>query len=189
MVTIMKPVAVMIAAMMVTSAAVAQQPTFPLLQDGPGRVAFQSSGYEECLKVQRAAPQNASLSTPELGAYCLCAGRALADTITGAEYEALALGKFPDSFREKQQRAASICISRMSTSQQSSQASQLEVAIQNMCRNEFNPEDTGYAATLIRENYCGCYAGAVTSSAREAMSPKDAEDYCSQHMVPKGYPD
>jgi hypothetical protein len=110
----------------------------------------------------------------------------MADMITGADYEALALGKLPDGFSEKQQRAGSVCISRTNTSQQSSQASQLKVAIENMCRKEFHPEETDYAATVIRESYCGCYAGAVTASGREAMSPNDAEDHCSQHVPSKG---
>ena len=66
---------------MVTSAVVAEQPAFPLLQDGGPRSAFVGGSYRTCLEQQRAA--NASLSTPELGAFCLCYGRSLADLITG----------------------------------------------------------------------------------------------------------
>lgn len=174
----------LLAAVMVASVAVAQQPTFPLLQDGGARSAFVGGSYRSCLEKQRAAPENASLSAPELGAYCLCYGRALADLITGEEYESLALGKVPGAFSEKQSRAGNICISRMSTSEQSSQASQLKVAIENRCRREFHPEDTDYAAAQVRERYCGCYAVAVTSSGRDAKSPRDAMDYCSQTMGP-----
>jgi hypothetical protein len=54
------------------------------------------------LEKQRAGAENATLSTPELGAFCLCYGRALADVINGAEYEALAAGKLSDGFAEKQ---------------------------------------------------------------------------------------
>jgi hypothetical protein len=106
--------------------------------------------------------------------------------ITGADYEVLALGKLPDGFSEKSQRAGSICISRLITSQQASHAGQLKVAIENMCRNQFNPEETGYAATLIRESFCGCYATAVTASGREAMSPDDATLFCHQRIPSKG---
>jgi hypothetical protein len=137
------------------------------------------------LEKQLAAPENGSLSAPELGAFCLCYGRALADFITGSEYEALALGKVPDGFGEKQGRASNVCISRISTSQQTSQQSQLKVAVENRCRTEFHPEDTDYAAAQVRERFCGCYAVAVTSSGGEAKSPRDATDYCSQRMSPK----
>lgn len=164
----------------------AQQPTFPLLQDGGARSAFVGGTYRTCIKEQRAATENASLSTPELGGFCLCYGRGLADAINGAEYEALVTGKRPDSLVEKQRFAASVCISRIRTSQQTSQESQLKVAAENRCRKEFHPEDTDYAAAQVRERFCGCYAGAVTSSGKEARNPRDAADYCSQHMGPSG---
>ena len=48
--------------------AVAQQPSFPFLQEGRARTAFVSGSYQTCLERQRAAPENASLSTPEIGA-------------------------------------------------------------------------------------------------------------------------
>jgi hypothetical protein len=174
-----------LAAVMIASAAAAQQPTFPLLQDGGARSAFVGGSYRTCLEKQRAAPENASLSTPELGGFCLCYGRALADLITGAEYETLALGKVAESFSEKQRRAGSVCISRMSTSEQPSQDNQLKVAVENKCRKEFHPEDTDYAAAQVRERFCGCYALSVTSSGKEAKSPREAMDYCSQRMGPR----
>lgn len=174
-----------LAGMMITAPTLAQQPTFPLLQDGGARNAFVGGVYRTCIKEQRAAAGNASLSTPELGAFCLCYGRGLADAINGAEYETIITGKRPDSLTEKQGFVANVCVSRMSTSQQTSQESQLKAAVENRCRKEFHPEDTDYAAAIVRERYCGCYAGAVTSFSK-ATSPREAVDYCSQHMGPNG---
>lgn len=170
---------------MLSAPAFAQQPTFPLLQDGGARRAFVGGAYRTCLEKQRAAAENATLSTPELGAFCLCYGRALADVINGADYEALTAGKLSDGFAEKQRLAGNVCISRMSTSQQTSKESQLKVAVENRCRKEFHPEDTDYSAAQVRERFCGCYAVAVTSSGREAKSPSDAMNYCSQRMGPQ----
>jgi hypothetical protein len=176
----------LLAATLLGVPAFAQQPTFPLLQDGGARSAFVGGVYRTCIKEQRAATENASLSTPELGAFCLCYGRGLADAINGAEYEALVTGKRADGLVEKRRLVANICISRMNTSQQTSQENQLKAAVENRCRREFHPEDTDYAAAQVRERFCGCYAGAVTSSGNEARNPRDAADYCSQHMGPNG---
>jgi hypothetical protein len=172
----------LLAGVMLAAPVFAQQPTFPLLQDGGARSAFVGGTYRTCLEKQRAAAENATLSTPELGAFCLCYGRALADVINGAEYEALAAGKLSDGFAEKQRLAGNVCISRMSTSQQPSQESRLKVAVENRCRREFHPEDADYAAAQVRERFCGCYAQAVTQTGSVARTPSDAMDYCSQRM-------
>lgn len=171
----------LLAGMMLAAPVFAQQPTFPLLQDGGARSAFVGGTYRTCLEKQRRAAENATLSTPELGAFCLCYGRALADVINGAEYEALAAGKLPDSFVEKGHVASNICIARISTSQQRSEG-QLKVAVEKRCRREFHPEDTDYAAAQVRERFCGCYAQAVTQTGSVARTPSDAMDYCSQRM-------
>jgi hypothetical protein len=78
--------------LLAATGSLAQQPTFPMLQDGGPRTAFVGGTYRTCLERQRASAENSSLTTPELGAFCLCYGRALADAINGAEYEALMLG-------------------------------------------------------------------------------------------------
>ena len=102
--------------------------------------------------------------------------------INATEYEALSLGKMPDSFGEKQKRAGNICVSQMSPSEQTSHEDQLKVTVKNSCRKEIHPEDTSYAATQIREKFCSCYA--VTTIGTGAKSPKDAVDFCSQRMGP-----
>jgi hypothetical protein len=181
---LLKAYGFLLVGMLLTAPAAGQQPTFPLLQDGGARSAFVGGIYRTCLKEQRAASENASLSTPELGAFCLCFGRAIADVINGAEYEALTAGKPPGSFVEKQHLAANVCISRMSTSQQTSQASQQKVAVENKCLQEYHPEDTDYSAAQVRGRFCGCYAVAVTASGRDAKSPRIAMDYCSQRQGP-----
>jgi hypothetical protein len=173
---------VVLAAMTLGAPAVAEQPNFPFLQEGGARSAFVGGSYRTCLEKQRTAPENATLSTPELGAFCLCYGRALADVISGADYEAVAAGKLSDGFTEKQRLAGNVCISRMSTSQQPSREGRLNVAIENRCRREFHPQDTDYAAAQVRERFCGCYAGAVAGFGTDAKTPRDAMDYCSQRL-------
>ena len=172
-----------VALTLAATSAVAQQTTFPFLQDGGARSAFVGGSYRSCLERQKTTPENASLSVPELGAFCLCYGRAIADIINGAEYEALALGKIPDSFSQKQVNAGNICVSRMAASQQP-QEDKARLAMENRCIKEFHPEDTDYAAAQVRDRYCRCYSSAVTSTGREAKSPRDAADYCSQRMGP-----
>lgn len=161
----------------IMSAAHAQQPTFPFLQDGGARTAFVSGTYRTCLEKQRAAGENATFSPPELGAFCLCYGRGLADAINGADYEALLTGQVSDSFAQKARVASNICLARISPSQQASEKQTLIVAVENRCRREYHLEDTDFAASQVRERFCGCYAEAVTRSGKEAISPKDAVDY------------
>jgi hypothetical protein len=173
-----------LAEILLAAPAFAQQPTFPLLQDGGARSAFVGGVYRTCIKEQRASTENVSLSTPELGAFCLCFGRALADAINGAEYEAIVSGRLPDSLGAKQLLSANVCVSRMRIDPQASQESQLKVAVENRCRKEFHPEDTDFAAAQVRERFCSCYSVAVSASGRGGKSPTDATDYCSQRMGP-----
>jgi hypothetical protein len=174
--------ALLFGATAVSSATAQQQPTFPLLQDGGARSAFVGGAYETCLKAQRAVPENASLSAPELGSFCLCFGRALADAITGAEYETLALGKFSDSVREKQTRATTICISLMTPSAQSSPNDKMKMATEKRCVKEFHPEQTDYAAAELRGAFCRCYSVAMTPPGQARPSPNTAVEYCSQRL-------
>jgi hypothetical protein len=163
----------------------AEQPTFPLLQDGGPRTAWVSGSYRTCLQRQRASAENSSLTTSELGGFCLCYGRALADAINGEELEAVGLGdvaRIPQSFYKKMQRATEICLGRMNPSQQPSEREKLIVTTKNQCRKEYHPEDTDAAAATVRERFCGCFAEAVTESGKQKMSPREALDYCSQKL-------
>jgi hypothetical protein len=92
-----------VAAALTASRVLAQQSTFPLRQDGPARTAFVSGAYRTCLEKQRASAANATVTTPVLGAFCLCYGRVVADGITGAEFEALkgGAGQMPESVQKK----------------------------------------------------------------------------------------
>ena len=163
----------------------ADQPTFPLLQDGGPRTAFVSGTYRSCLEKQRAATENSTLTTPDLAAFCLCYGRALADAINGEELEAVGLGnvgKVPQSFYKKVQRAKEICVARMNPAQQASEREKLIVTTKNQCRREYHPEDTDSAAAVVREKFCGCFAEAVTESSNKKMNPREALEYCSQKL-------
>jgi hypothetical protein len=165
-----------------TGTAFTQQPTFPFMREGGERTAFVGGSYRTCLEKQRAVAENASLSTPELGAFCLCYGRALADAINGAEYDALTVGQLPESFVRKTQVASNICLVRITPSRQTSKREQLIVALENRCRKEYHPEDTDFAAAQVRERFCGCFAEAVTKSGKEQKNPNEAADYCSRRL-------
>ncbi len=162
----------------------AQQPTFPFLQEGGARIAFVSGAYRSCMKKQRSSAENASLSTPELGAFCLCYGRALADAINGADYEALIAGadKLPESFLKKTQVASTICIARVTPSAQLSEQEREIVALKNKCLREFHPENTDYAGAMVNGKFCDCFSGAVAKSGNEPKSPREAVDYCSRRL-------
>src|SRR5271154_3307230 len=85
-----------------TDAKLAAESDLPLLQDGSPRTDFLSAVYKTCLERQRKLPENTSLTTPELGQYCLCYGRALADIISASEFEAITRGgATPASFLQK----------------------------------------------------------------------------------------
>jgi hypothetical protein len=175
-------------------AASAQQPTFPLLQEdeakGGARLAFIAGTYETCLKTQRGFAENASLSSPELGAFCLCYGRALASAISGADYEAFMAGQTTESFLKKTPIASDLCIARMTPSAQPSQRKQEVVTLTNKCLREYHPEDTDIAAAIVRDTFCGCFSDAVARSEAGIGEPRtkpksrsEAIDYCSQRLV------
>jgi hypothetical protein len=162
-----------------------QQPTFPLLQDGSARTAFVSGAYRTCLERQRASAENASLSTPELGAFCLCYGRALADAVNGADYEALLAAQLTKSLQKKAQLAASICTARMNPSDQRSEREQEIVALRNQCVKEYHPEDTDAAAAIVRETFCSCFSETVAKSNTKPESRSEAIGYCSRQLRTK----
>jgi hypothetical protein len=92
----------------------APEPVLPLLQDGTARTAFVSGAYSSCMQKQRTLPENAELSAPGLGAYCLCDGRALADMINSNEYQAMAEGvQQTPSLLKKAETASALCTINM----------------------------------------------------------------------------
>jgi len=52
----------LLAGLMMIVPVFAQQPTFPMLQDGGARSAFVGGTYRTCLEKQQAAAENATLS-------------------------------------------------------------------------------------------------------------------------------
>ena len=92
-------------------AAVAGSPEgLPLLHEGSARTAFASRVYKTCLERQRKHPENTILTPPELGQYCLCYGRAIADIVNAEEFEAITLGgAAPASFLQKTALSAKLC--------------------------------------------------------------------------------
>ena len=146
------------------------------------RLAFVSGVYDGCLKQQRSFSENKSLSTSELGAYCFCYGRALADAMDGAEAEGVRQGRLPDNFQKKAEVASNFCITRMNPSAQRSKREQEIVELRNRCTREYHPEDTDLGAAIVRETYCVCYSTAVAKSGGKPKSPSVVVDYCSRRI-------
>jgi hypothetical protein len=133
----------------------------PLLQDGSARGAFVSGTYAPCLKKQRGAPENAGLTTPELGDFCLCYGRALADQINSREFQDLdvtGVEPIPASLVKKTNAAAYVCQRRMRADQQSTVRERDVVAVTQECLKAYHPEDTDYAAAEVHNRFCTCLA-------------------------------
>jgi hypothetical protein len=117
------------------------------LQEGGARSAFVSGSCSTCFEKQSGTAKTQSRSTTELVSFCLCYSRALADAISGAEYEAVIVGAAaaPESFVKKTQMASLICQARMIPSAQHSQREREIVALRNECLKYYHPEGTDYA--------------------------------------------
>lgn len=184
----------------------APEPVPTLLQDGRARTAYVSGFYKTCLPKQRTLPENASLTDPELGGYCLCAGRTVADSITTKEFEAITDGRIPASFQKKVEAANNLCITLMMPQRQSTTRERDTVSATNECLKSYHPEDTDIAAAMVRQRFCGCFAPGIVEastnytevakelSAYASGGPeppatvietiKKLTDYCSQRLAP-----
>jgi hypothetical protein len=182
-----------------TDGKLAAESDFPLLQDGSARTDFLSGVYKKCLERQRKLPENTSLTTPELGQYCLCYGRALADTINASEFQAVTLGgATPASFLQKTASSAKLCRAKM---RPEGTARERNIAtVTNECSRTYFPEDTDFAASVVRNKYCVCFAsglvdlatndklianelnGGQTPSAASTKAVKQIKDYCSRQL-------
>ncbi len=173
-----------LALLLVGTAVSAEEPTFPLLQDGGARQAFVSATTTSCTTTQRKYAQNASRSTAEIGSYCLCYARALADSVSGADYEALMLEKPTENFVKKTELASKLCIARMTPSQQKTERERELVTLKNECLKDSQilPDKTDHAAAVVRDGYCTCFAGAAAKSSDKPMNSNEAADYCSKHF-------
>jgi hypothetical protein len=133
----------------------------PLLQDRSARTTFISRAYNTCLNTLGAMPENAPISTPELGQYCLCYGRALADAINEQEYQDLAASGMEHaqpSVVPKATAAANMCHRQMRVDEQSSARENDMVEVTRDCLKTYYPDDTDYQAAVIRDHYCTCLA-------------------------------
>jgi hypothetical protein len=179
----------------------AAEPDLPLLQDGSARTAFISGVYKTCLERQRKLPENTSLTAPELGQYCLCYGRALADIINAREFEAITLGgAAPASFLQKTALSAKLCRAKMRPEAQGTARERDIVTATNECSRTYFPEDTDFAASVVRNKYCVCFAsrlvdlatndklianelyGGQTPSPAATKAVKQIKDYCLQRL-------
>lgn len=178
----------------------AAESDLPLLQDGSARTAFVSDVYKTCLERQRKLPENTSLTAPELGQYCLCYGRAIADIINATEFEAITIGgAAPASFLEKTALSAKLCRAKMRPEAQGTARERDIVTVTRECSRTYFPEDTDFAASVVRNKYCVCFAsrlidlatndklianelygGQTPSPATKAV--KKIKDYCLQQL-------
>jgi hypothetical protein len=176
------------------------EPDLPLLQDGSARTAFVSGIYKTCLERQRKHPVNTILTPPELGQYCLCYGRAIADVINAEELEDITLDRAaPASFLQKTALSAELCRAKMRPDAKGSAREHALVTVTGECSRTYFPQDTDFAASVVRNKYCACFAsrlvdlattdklianelsgGQTPSSATRGV--KEIKDYCSQHL-------
>jgi hypothetical protein len=106
-------------------------------------------------------PENAPNSTPELGQYCLCYSRALADAVNEQEYQSLAANGMEHaqpSVVAKANAAADICHRQMRVDEESSARENDVVEVTRDCLKTYYPDDTDYGAAVIRDHYCTCLA-------------------------------
>jgi hypothetical protein len=179
----------------------ATESDLPLFQDGTARTDFLSGAYKACLEKQRKLSENAGLTTPELGQYCLCYGRALADTINASELEAITLGTAaPASFLQKTASSAKLCRAKMRPEAQGTARERNIVTVTNECSRTYLPEDTDFAASVVRNKFCICFASGVvdlatkdklianelyggqTPSVASTKVVKQIKDYCSRQL-------
>ena len=158
----------------------------PLLQDGSARTAFVSGAYETCMEGQRKLPKNASYTAPELGQYCLCYGRALADIVNATELETMAVEKqIPASFFEKAAISDELCRTSMRPLDQGTARKREIVKLENECSKTYFPEDTDYAASVVRNKYCICLASKTFDLAtRDKQIGDDLARYGSTGQTP-----
>jgi hypothetical protein len=179
----------------------AAEPDLPLLQDESARTAFISGVYKTCLERQRKLRENASLTAPELGQYCLCYGRAIVDIIDAREFEAIRQGgAAPASFLPKTASSAKLCRAKMRPEAQGTARERDMVTATNECSRTYFPQDTDFAASVVRNKYCVCFAsrlvdlatndklianelyGGQTPSPAASKAVKEIKDYCSQRL-------
>lgn len=97
------------AVLLCASAAQAQQPTFPFLQDGGARNSFVRGTIDTCLKTRLAAPESRTIPQDRIVRFCDCYARAIADVVNGEEYEAMIKGQALGTFRDKVRAATAVC--------------------------------------------------------------------------------
>ena len=181
--------AVLLLAATASPRAIAQQPTFPFMHESTARTAYVSGAYDKCMERLSASARKRGMSTPELGAFCICYGRAMADAITGAEFDAMTTNPnhLSESITKKGQGANKLCFGRMNPSDQGTERKRLVVALENQCRRAYHPEDTDAASTLVRETFCGCFAEEMTPRGKSDTARKSVDeviDDCSRHLSP-----
>jgi hypothetical protein len=179
----------------------AAEPELPLLQNETARTAFISGVYKTCLERQRKLRENASLTVPELGQYCLCYGRAIADIVDATEFEAVTQGRAaPASFLPKTTSSAKLCRAKMRPEAQNTARERNMVTVTNECSRTYSPQETDFAASVVRNKYCACFAsrlvdlaandklianelnGGETPSPASSKAVKEIKDYCLQRL-------
>ena len=118
------------------------EPDLPLLQEGSARTAFISGIYKTCLERQRKHQENTILTPAELGQYCLCYGRAIAEIINAEEFEAITLSRAaPASFLQKTGLSAELCRAKMRPDAKGSACERDLMTVTGECSRTYFPQD------------------------------------------------
>jgi hypothetical protein len=159
----------------------------PFLHESMARTAFVSGAYKSCFEKNRSIGH---LSEAQLVSFCLCHGRALAESITSSEVEQLQLKRVPSIFEQKAQLASTLCTERLLPENRSTPRERDVARAMNQCMAEYHPEDTDYGAVVVRERFCICFGsgmvnlGAYGSSQPSAQAIKQLVGECSRKLSP-----
>jgi hypothetical protein len=166
----------------------APEPVAPFPQNGSARTAYVSEIYDRCMKEQRALPEKANVTKPQIGTYCLCFARALSNTINSREYETTddaikaqlsLLDHVPVVLLQEAKGASNICLGMMLPNRRSTARERNIAEATNECLKNYFPEDTDFSAAVVRDKFCGCFA--VGTVDRLANNKKIAKELASYH--------
>jgi hypothetical protein len=143
----------------------------PFLHESTARTAFVGGAYKTCFEKNRSSGR---LSDPELGTYCLCYGRALAESVTSSEYEQLILNRrAPATFEQKVKLADTLCTERLRPESRSTPREREFARATSRCMEKYHPEDTDYAGVEVRERFCTCFSSRLVDLIYRSGQPSE----------------
>jgi hypothetical protein len=80
------------------------------IKEGAARDALVRSTADSCVESQTASPANKSIPRDRIVRFCNCYAKAVADTVTPEEVDAMGKGQAPDTIQKKAQAASAQCL-------------------------------------------------------------------------------